>query len=123
MTFPAKTFRERLKEIDMFFRGADPVHKVMRRLARRLERANIPYAIMGGMAVNAHRYQRTTADVDVLLTPEGLAEFRRRFVPKAYDPVPGRPRRFLDRQHKVTLVVLVTGQFPVTGEPGPVTFP
>lgn len=64
-------FWKRVKEIDMFFAGTDPVHQTMRRVVEKLEGANIPYAIVGGMAVNAHRYQRTTADVDVLLTPEG----------------------------------------------------
>ena len=75
-------FARRLKEIGLFFQGKDEVHKTMRRPVRRLEKANIPYAIMGGMAVNAHRYERTTRDVDVLLTAAGLEEFRRRFVPR-----------------------------------------
>jgi hypothetical protein len=59
----------------------------------------------------------------VLLTPEGFAEFRRRFVPKTYDPIPGRPRRFVDRVHEVTFDVLVTGLFPGSGEPGPFAYP
>jgi hypothetical protein len=107
----------------MFFEGRSREYKTLRRLIRLLETAKIPYAVMGGMAVNAHRYKRTTADVDILLTPEGFAEFRRRFVPKSYGPIPGRPRRFLDRRHKVTLDVLVTGLFPGTGKPGPIPFP
>jgi hypothetical protein len=107
----------------MFFEGRGREHKTLRRLVGLLEKAKIPYAVVGGMAVNAHRYQRTTGDVDVLLTAEGLAQFRRRLVPRSYDPVPGRPRRFLDRRHQVTLDVLVTGLFPGTGKPGPISFP
>jgi hypothetical protein len=68
---------KRIQEIDRFFQGKDPVHQTLRRLAKRLEKANIPYAVMGGMAVNAHRYQRTTGNVDILLSPQGFAEFRR----------------------------------------------
>jgi hypothetical protein len=113
----------RLKEIDMFFEGRGREHKTLRRLVKNLEKADIPYVVIGGMALNAHRYQRTTGDVDVLLTPEGLAEFRRRFVPRSYDPVPGRSRRFLDRRHKTTVDILVTGLFPGTGKPGPFAFP
>src|SRR5262245_15049229 len=105
-------FWQRLKEIDMFFEGRSREHKTMRRLVQKLAKANIPYAIMGAMAVNAHRYERTTKDVDLLLTREGFEEFRRRFVPRSYDPVPDRPRRFLDRRHKVTFDILVTGLFP-----------
>jgi hypothetical protein len=116
-------FLDRLKEIDMFFEGRGREHKTMRRLVQNLEKATIAYAIMGAMAVNAHRHERTTKDVDVLLTQEGFVEFRRRFVPKSYDSIPGRPRRFLDRRHQVTFDILVTGHFPGSGRPGPIAFP
>jgi hypothetical protein len=116
-------FDRRLKEIDMFFEGRGKEHKTMRRLVENLEKAKIPYAIMGGMAVNAHHYERTTNDVDVLVTQAGFNEFRRRFVPRSYDPVPGHPRRFLDRRHHVTFDLLVTGLFPGSGKPGPIAFP
>jgi hypothetical protein len=117
------SFWARVKEIDMFFEGRSREHKTLRRLVGNLEKAKILYVVVGGMAVNAHRYKRTTGDVDVLLTKEGFAEFRRRFVPKSYDPVAGRPRRFLDRRQNVTFDILVTGSFPGTGKPGPVAFP
>lgn len=107
----------------MFFQGRDPVHKTMRRLVKRLEKAGIPYAVVGGMAVYAHRYRRTTDDVDVLLTPEGLAEFRRLFVPNDYDAWPKRNRRFTDRTSKVRVDCLVTGHFPGSGKPGPIVYP
>ena len=57
------SFFERLKEIDMFFDGSAPVQQTMRRLAEQLGQAGIPYAVMGGMAVNAHGARRTTQDV------------------------------------------------------------
>lgn len=117
------SFWERLKELDMFFQGRDPVHQTMRRLIKRLERADIPYAVVGGMAVFFHRHRRATNDVDVLLSPEGLEEFRRRFVPRSYAQVPGRSRRFVDRSSKITIDVLVTGQFPGSGKPGPIAYP
>ncbi len=117
------SFWDRLKEIDMFFQGRDPVHKTMRRAVKRLEKAGISYAVMGGMAVNAHRYQRTTGDVDILLSPEGFAEFRRRFVPKLYDNLAGRSRRFKDKTSGIRIDILVTGLFPGSGKPGPVAFP
>src|SRR6516162_3777533 len=80
-------FMRRLKEISMFFEHRSPVHKTMRRLAKRLEKAGIPYAIMGAMAVNAHGAERTTRDVDILLTSYGLERFRREFVGKEYEQV------------------------------------
>ncbi len=107
----------------MFFQGRDEVHKTMRRLAKRLEKAGIPYVVVGGMAVYAHHYRRTTNDVDFLVTADGFAEFQRLFVPKNYEPMPKRPRRFIDRVNKVTVDFLVTGHFPGSGKPGPISYP
>jgi hypothetical protein len=117
------SFMKRLKEISMFFEKRSPQHKTMRRLVRRLKKARIPYAIVGAMAVNAHGAERTTRDVDVLLTQEGLDRFRQQFVGAEYDPVEGRPRRFTERQSGVTIDCLVAGRFPGSGKPGPFPFP
>jgi hypothetical protein len=116
-------FRDRLKEIGMFFQKRSPQHQAMARLARRLKKAGIPYAIIGAMAVNAHGAERTTKDVDVLLTPDGLERFRQEFVGEDYEPVEGRPRRFLERKSGVAVDFLVTGRFPGSGKPGPLAFP
>jgi hypothetical protein len=116
-------FWGRLKEIDMFFAGNDAVHQTMRHVVDKLEGAKIPYAIVGGMAVNAHGYRRTTADVDVLMTQAGFAAFRRHFVEADYETIPGRKRRFLDRTNRVNIDVLVTGLFPGSGKPGPIAYP
>jgi hypothetical protein len=107
----------------MFFQGRDPVHKTMRRIAKQLEKAKIPYAVVGGMAVFAQGYRRTTDDLDILLTREGFAEFRRLFVPTIYEKLPKRPKRFLDPANGVTFDILVTGLFPGTGKPGPIAYP
>jgi hypothetical protein len=117
------SFQDRLKEISMFFQGMDAVHQTMNKIAADLEKAQIPYAIVGGMAVNAHRYGRTTDDVDVLLTREGFAEFRRLFVPTTYGKLPKRSKRFIDPANGVTFDILVTGLFPGTGKPGPIAYP
>jgi len=116
-------FWQCMRDISLFFRGDDEVHKSMRRLVRRLERAGIPYAIVGGMAVYAHHYRRTTDDLDVLLTPAGFAEFRQRFVPRNYAPVPKLQRRFVDKLNQINVDVLVTGFFPGSGKPGPIAYP
>src|SRR5438128_5803600 len=79
------SFMDRLKEIGRFFQKRSPQHQTMRRLARRLKKAGIPYAIMGAMAVNAHGAERTTKDIDVLLTSEGLERFRQEFVGQEYE--------------------------------------
>ncbi|HKI34191.1 MAG TPA: hypothetical protein VKA46_20225 [Gemmataceae bacterium] len=113
----------RLWEIAMFFQKNDPVHQSLRRIVKRLERAGIPYAVMGAMALNLHGARRTTDDVDVLLTPEGLERFRNEVLPKFYKPVEGRSRRFEERKSGVLLDCLVTGHYPGSGKPGPFAFP
>jgi len=123
MAMSIRTFRRRLTEIDMFFEGTDRVHQTMRRVAACLDHAGISYAIVGGMAVNAHHHERTTKDVDFLLTSGGFAAFRKVADAGDFEPVPGRARRFVDRATKVTFDVLVTGHFPGSGNPGPITFP
>jgi len=115
--------RGRLWEIEMFFEGRGPEHKTLHRLVEKLEKANIPYAVVGGMAVNFHNHKRATNDVDILLTREGYRRFRKLFIPKSYDEVPNRPRRFLDRRQQRTIDILVTGHFPGSGEPGPIAYP
>ena len=37
--------------------------------------------------------------------------------------IPGRPRRFLAAPNGITFDLLVTGMFPGSGKPGPVSFP
>ena len=56
--------------------GTSDVQFAASRLATRLEQMGIPYAICGGLAVSAWGHRRTTADVDIVLTPEGLATFK-----------------------------------------------
>lgn len=119
----AFNFSKRLREIELFFEGRDRVHKTQNRVAAKLEKAGIPYAVVGGMAVKAHGHEQTTGDVDILLTREGFKRFRKLFVPRAYDPVPNRPRRFLDRRQQTTIDFVITGTFPRDGKPGPIAFP
>jgi hypothetical protein len=116
-------FSDELKELDMFYQEKDPVFKTMNRVVKRLEKAKIPYAVVGGMAVFKQGHRRATNDVDILLTPESLEEFRKRFVPKYYEPVPRHPRRFTDKKDRITIDFLVTGAFPGSGEPGPISYP
>ena len=120
---PTIDFWSRLKEIDLFFEGRGREHQTLRRLVQRLEKGDIPYAVMRAMAVNAHGADRTTKDVDVLVTQEGLDRFRQRYVGKSYDPVAGRPRRFVEKRSQISVDFLVTGRFPGSGKPGPIAFP
>ncbi len=47
-----------------FFMEKSDVHLALHRLTDRLSELEIPYAIVGALALNAYGYQRTTTDVN-----------------------------------------------------------
>ena len=59
-------------EASRFLMQKSAVHDALRKIAQRLTQLGTPYAVVGGMALVAHGYNRTTSDVDVLVTAEGL---------------------------------------------------
>jgi len=112
----AESFEERMRrggagavaEATGFFMRDDPVHETLRAIAVTLQQHGVPYAVAGGMALVVHGYDRTTVDVDVLVTPEGLETIH---------------KIFRDAEHGVRVEFLVSGEFPGDGRPKPVAFP
>jgi hypothetical protein len=106
-----------------FFMHNDPVFVTLRELARRLGELGIPYAIAGGMALVAHGYRRTTEDVDVLVSPAGLAQVQEKLTGLGYRPLFAGSKNLRDAATGVRVEFIVTGQFPGDGKPKPVAFP
>ena len=103
---------------------AGKVHHTLKRLAQALEEEAIPYAIVGGMALNLLGYTRETVDVDILLTPAGLEKFHERLVGKGYVlAFNGATKSFLDAETRVKVEALITGEYPGDGKPKAVAFP
>jgi hypothetical protein len=94
----------------MFFENQGPVPETLRRLQKLLADHQIPCIFIGATALNAHGYERMTRDIDLCLRREDLERFRRDFVGRDYQQIPGRPRRFFDPTTKITLDVLVAGE-------------
>ncbi len=100
------------------------VYTALKRLTHDLEHENIPYVIIGGMALNLWGYARQTIDVDILLTAEGLAKFTDRFSGRGYAPAfKGAVKAFREAETQVKIEVLTTGEYPGDGKPKPVAFP
>jgi hypothetical protein len=115
---------EILSESEAFFMKEGKVHHTLKRLAQMLEAESIPYAIVGGMALNLLGYTRETVDVDILLTPQGLERFQEQLVGKGYVPAfNGARKSFLDAETRVKVEVLIAGEYPGDGKPKPVAFP
>ena len=112
-----------LREGSMHFESGSAVHTALEKIARRLDELQIPYAIVGGMALFSHGYRRFTEDVDILLTDEGLAEVHRRLDGLGYVPIFSGSRNLRDVDNGVRIEFLVTGDYPGDGKPKPVAFP
>jgi hypothetical protein len=113
-----------LHQVDEFFMKTGPVHETLRKLASRLPKENIRYAIIGGMAVAIHGLVRPTQDIDLLLTREGLDRFHEQLVGRGYLPLfAGAWKHFRDTTTGVKVEVVTAGEFPGDGKPKPVSFP
>lgn len=100
------------------------IHSTLERLARRLKEEDIPYAVVGGMALNLHDYERMTRDIDILMTPAAIDKFIQRCVGLGYvQAFRGARKSFRDTTSQTTIEVLITGEYPGDGKPKPVSFP
>ena len=112
-----------LRNAGRFFMKDDPVFHTLRAITRKLRELGIPHAVAGGMALVAHGYERTTVDVDVLVTEDGLTTIHQELEGPGYvRPFPNS-KNLRDSNTKVRVGFLISGQFPGDGKPKPVAFP
>jgi hypothetical protein len=101
----------------------DPVHQSLRRITDKLSELGIPYAVAGGMSLVAHGYDRTTVDVDILLSEAGLQRVHAELEGLGYVPPFAGSKNLRDTTSGVRIEFLIAGQFPGDGKPKPVAFP
>lgn len=106
-----------------FFMRDDAVHQSLRKIASRLRELGIDYAIGGGMALVAHGYDRTTVDVDVLVTDDGLSRLHQSLDGLGYLPPFEGSRNLRDVETAVRIEIRVSGRYPGDGKPKPMAFP
>ena len=103
--------------------GQSPIHAAAARIAKALSEMDVPFCIAGALAVNVHGHMRTTEDVGILLTPNGLERFKSRWLGRGWvEQFPGS-KRLRDAVHGVNVDVRLTGDYPGDGQPKPVAFP
>ena len=113
-----------LREASAFFAGGGTLRQTLHRLVERLTAEGIPYALLGGLALGEHGYPRLTQDIDLLLSPAGLALFRERLVGLGYRPAfEGAQKTFRDTETGVRIEIITAGEYPGDGLPKPVAFP
>lgn len=100
-----------------------PVHQAARALSAELSKLDIPFAVAGALAANFHGHKRTTADVDVLLRPEGLEKFKKNRLGLGYVELFPGSKGMRNTEFNVKIDVLLSGEYPGDGKPKPVVFP
>ena len=94
----------------MFFEKSGPVWETLRELDQRLAASEMPYVVIGGLALNAYQYPRQTVDVDIVLKDADFERFVAEFADKVYLRTPGLPRRFVDPKTEVAIDILIAGR-------------
>lgn len=112
-----------MSEGSQFFEGKGAVQETLLRITRRLRELNIPYSVVGGMALFHHGYRRFTEDIDLLVDRGGLERIHAELEGRGYIPPFPRSRNLRDAESGVKIEFLVTGDFPGDGKPKPVAFP
>ena len=112
-----------MAEGSKFFEGQGAVQETLRKITARLHELQIPYAVVGGMALFNHGLRRFTEDVDILVTNDGLKKIHDRLEGLGYLPPFSHSKNLRDTATGVKIEFLVTGGFPGDGKPKPVSFP
>src|SRR5205814_9145387 len=120
----SSSFIEIFEEGLRYFMGEGELNKTVAKLGRDLDRHGIEYAVIGAVALTAHGYPRFTADVDIILTKEGLQAFHRELVGLGYRPAfEGAQKKLRSTSNGVAIEFITEGEFPGDGKPKPVSFP
>jgi hypothetical protein len=116
-------FEEALTHMDEFARGEAPPQQAARKIAKQLDEMGIAYVVAGGLAVAANGLQRYTEDVDLIMTPQGLAAFKERWLGAGWVERFKGSKGLKDVYLKLKIDVLTTDERPGDGKSCPFTFP
>lgn len=112
-----------MAESDRFLHGEGGLPETLRNLKTKLDELGIPYVVIGGMALTAHGYARMTDDVDVLVKRADLRKIHSNLVGLGYRRVFEGSKNIRDTSTKVKIEFVLTGDFPGSGKPQPISFP
>ncbi|MGH9898803.1 MAG: hypothetical protein ACRD63_08895 [Pyrinomonadaceae bacterium] len=116
---PAAAYQEGLD----FFMGQGVLNNTIRHLVADLERNEIDYSVIDGVALNQHGYKRFTEDIDLVMSKEGLEHFRACLVGLGYRLAFNGAQKSFRTENNVKVEIIITGDYPGDGKPKPVQFP
>ncbi|HXM36665.1 MAG TPA: hypothetical protein VN920_15830, partial [Pyrinomonadaceae bacterium] len=121
---PKESVVDLYAEGQRYFMGQGTLNNTLARLAADLKEHGIDYMVIGAVALLAHGYPRFTEDIDIVLTPEGLARFHRELIGLGYVPAfSGARKRLRSTADGVSIEVMTTGEYPGDGKPKPISIP
>ncbi len=112
-----------MNDANPLFENETAIQDSLRRIATRLAELDIPYAVTGAMALAHHGYRRPTEDIDILVTRDGLDQIHRKLDGSGYGRALDRSKDLRDDQTQVRIKFLVFGEYPGSGDPGPIQLP
>lgn len=112
-----------LSEGSRHFEGKSAVFDALRKIVKRLNELQVPYAIAGGMALFHHGVRRFTEDVDILVTKHDLKRIHQELAGRGYLPPHPHSKNLRDTELGVRVEFLTTGDYPGDGKKKPVAFP
>ena len=116
-------FAEALRLVDEFASGNAPAQRAARKVADELRDLGISYVVIGGLAVAAHGHMRATVDVDLLMTREGLAKFKERWLGAGWVERFKGSKGMQDAEYTVKIDVRTPDEKPGDGKTCPFNFP
>ncbi len=124
MVLMGSRLQEALMEADRQTEREGYVWQTLRRVATELDRLRIPYAVVGGIALQHHGLQRSTQDVDLLVTSVAdLDRVHAALVGRGYVRKLPESRHLRDDVTRVRVEFLIAGEYPGDGKPKSVSFP
>jgi hypothetical protein len=118
------SLQDALMEADRQTERTGYVWQTLRAVAAELDRLKIPYAIVGGIALQHFGMQRSTQDVDLLIGSESeLRRLHGRLIGRGFTRKSPQSRHLRDEVTRVRVEFLLAGEFPGDGKPKSVQFP
>ena len=113
-----------IREASLYFNQQGDLYRTSQDLTRRLDEAGIPHALIDGLALAQHGFVRMTEDIDILLTPEGLSNFKDQMLGRGYVlAFSGARKTFRATDTGVRIEVITSGEYPGDGLPKAISFP
>ena len=105
------------------FEEDSAVSHALRNVAQRLKALDIPYAVVGGMALFRYGLRRFTEDVDLLVTRADLITIHDKLEGLGYVAPHKHKKPLRETGYGVRIDFILAGDYPGDGKPKPVAFP